>query len=230
MAKRIINYGDAPNALGADSIRTAFEKTKLNFDELYSAVSNTSVVLSVSVGQGLTQNSTLGNVEIAANISTIEIQSSSLIMGLNNNLDGNNTVTIADSSMPLVIDIDPDITANSITVDNSNVNLNLSVGGWIVVSTAQNITATGTDQATAHILGSTLNVVTTADENSGVKLPSDTYVGTSVYVLNKSANNILVYPTEDGSINSGSANAAVTLNSNSTITLLKTSSTEWFTF
>jgi hypothetical protein len=231
MAKKIINYGDAPNAAGADSLYTAFQKTKDNFDELYSAISVNTAITNIVAGEGLTQNGTTGNVVITANIPQVEIQSTSLIMGLNNNLAGNNNVTITNSDAPLVIDIDPDIVADSINVDTANIGANLSVSGWITMSAAQTVTATGTNQATAFDIGSSLNVVTSANAGTGLKLPSTVPAGTSVYIVNQSANTISVYPPLTGTINTGIANAAVTLASNNTMVVVKaTTANKWYTF
>lgn len=77
---------------------------------------------------------------------------------------------------------------------------------------ALTVTAAGTTLATATVLGSNLNVVTTAAASTGVSLPAAAAAGELVFVNNQGANALAVYPaTSTGTINGGSAGAAVSL-------------------
>lgn len=76
----------------------------------------------------------------------------------------------------------------------------------IVGDVADNLTATGTTQATALKLSAAENVVTTAAASTGVQLPA-MGPGDSVLVANLGANALLVYPQTGGAIQTGAANA-----------------------
>lgn len=76
------------------------------------------------------------------------------------------------------------------------------------VSTA--LTAAGTTISDALALVSLVNVVSTAALNTGVKLP-DAAIGSTVFVQNNGANPLNVFPhSSSGTLNGGSAGAAVT--------------------
>jgi len=74
------------------------------------------------------------------------------------------------------------------------------------------LTATGTTIADALQLTSFHSVIGTAALNTGVKLPSAWPIGQIGYVQNNGANPINLFPpTSSGTINGGSAGAAVTI-------------------
>lgn len=74
------------------------------------------------------------------------------------------------------------------------------------------ITAAGTTIADATALTGGINLVTTTPSNSGVYLPNLRGPGAVVVVVNNGANTLKVYPpSSSGSINAGSAGAAVSL-------------------
>ncbi len=74
------------------------------------------------------------------------------------------------------------------------------------------ITAAGSTLATATLLTSNVNVVTTAAASTGVSLPTAAAPGELVFVYNQGANALSVYPaTSAGTISGGSAGAAVSL-------------------
>lgn len=88
------------------------------------------------------------------------------------------------------------------------VNTAKAVGGSVVTGVTAGTTQT---QAGATALTGANNVVgTVANANDGVILPV-AEVGDSVYVRNAGANTAKVYPPVGGSVNGGTANAAVTL-------------------
>lgn len=83
----------------------------------------------------------------------------------------------------------------------------LSVGGAELA-----ITAAGTTIADAAALPGAVNIITTAAASSGVQLPDLKTPTAVVAVVNKGANTVNVYPpSASGTINAGSAGAAVTL-------------------
>jgi hypothetical protein len=134
MAQELINFGSYPNDANADPVRVAFNKVQNNLTELYTA-SVSENVKTVTVGAGLSQDVTTGNVRIAANIPSITIQTgNSLIIGVGT--PTSNTATIVSSSTPFKIDI-----ANTITTSNV-VAANLT--GRIRTANQPSITSVGT--------------------------------------------------------------------------------------
>lgn len=91
-------------------------------------------------------------------------------------------------------------------------------------SVATGITAGATQtQAGATPLTASSNVVgTVGTTNDGVILPAGA-VGDDVFVRNSGANTVKVYPPVGGSINGGTANAAVTLAAGASTRFLYTS-------
>jgi hypothetical protein len=76
------------------------------------------------------------------------------------------------------------------------------------------LTATGTTQGTALELSNADNEVTTVASGSGVVLSSDISSGDTQTVFNAGANALKVYPPSGMGINALSANAAMTLATN----------------
>jgi hypothetical protein len=89
------------------------------------------------------------------------------------------------------------------------------------------VAAAGTTLSTAAPLAATVNHVTGADSTKGVRLPA-ARAGTLVAVYNATAGQTLsVYPPSGGTINGGSANAAVSLTALTPALFLATSATNW---
>lgn len=77
---------------------------------------------------------------------------------------------------------------------------------------ATGLTAAGSTLGTALALNARTNVVGTVAASTGVALPAGAPVGDIVFVSNGGANALSVYPaTSSGTINGGSAGAAVSL-------------------
>jgi hypothetical protein len=77
-------------------------------------------------------------------------------------------------------------------------------------STATGLTAAGTTLATALVLAAQANVILTTAASTGVSLPN--VIGAKIWVYNAGANALSVYPNgASGTINGGSAGAAVSL-------------------
>jgi len=98
----------------------------------------------------------------------------------------------------------------------------------MTVGNNTSITAAGSDQSGATALSKTFNVVTTATANQGVKLPTAS-AGVTYTVKNDTSVNIKIYPNTSGTINGGSANAAIDCPAGSTTRLIGASSTDWDT-
>jgi hypothetical protein len=90
------------------------------------------------------------------------------------------------------------------------------------------LTATGTDLATALVLTKLINVVGTTASSTGVALPTAIPIGQTVIVQNNGANALSIYPpTSTGTLNGGSAGAAVTSAAGAGATCIRLSSTDW---
>lgn len=79
-----------------------------------------------------------------------------------------------------------------------------------VGTVANNLTATGTTQATAAPLGADLNRFTTVAASSGCILPAMN-PGDSIQVFNAGANPLSLYPPVGGAINALGTNAAYSI-------------------
>ena len=104
-----------------------------------------------------------------------------------------------------------DLTSNTV-ISNLTVTNDATIGGLLAVSSNDSITAAGTVQANATLLTNNINIVSTANVNSGVILPVAA-AGYRIIVRNNSANTLNVYPNTGANINSGSINIPATLTS-----------------
>lgn len=92
------------------------------------------------------------------------------------------------------------------------------------------ITAAGTTIADATALTSFVNVVSTTATSTGVKLP-DVPVGQSVFVQNNGANALNLWPhSSTGTLNGGTAGAAVTIAAAAGNICVRSSSTNWLVY
>jgi hypothetical protein len=134
MAQELINFGSYPNDANADPVRVAFNKVQNNLTELYTA-SVSENVKTITVGAGLSQDVTTGNVRIAANIPSITIQTAnSLLVGVGTATS--NSATIVSSSTPFYIDVAPTITTSNVVAAN--------LTGQIRTASQPRITSVGT--------------------------------------------------------------------------------------
>jgi hypothetical protein len=90
------------------------------------------------------------------------------------------------------------------------------------------VSAAGTDQTGATALSKTFNVVSTATENQGVKLPAAS-AGVLYTIINGTSANVKIYPNTSGTINSGAANASILIAPGSTIKLIGIDNSNWNT-
>lgn len=124
--------------------------------------------------------------------------------------------------------------------ENLNVGGNISVTGnlssdvmsanLVTQSVGAGISGYGITQADAILLVKQLNIVTTSNAGAnGVSLPTPV-VGSSIKIVNTSADNLNVFPADSGSINALAANVAFVMASNSRVEFSASSSTQWYTF
>lgn len=76
------------------------------------------------------------------------------------------------------------------------------VGDILQFGVNNSVTAAGFTQAGATLLGNTINIVTTVDPGTGVRLP-EALIGYRVIIRNNSSNDVLVYPSLGARIGSG---------------------------
>jgi hypothetical protein len=90
------------------------------------------------------------------------------------------------------------------------------------------VTPAGTDHTNGGTLIYTVNVVTGADNTKGVVLPVPAAAGQIAIVYSATATNGLkVYPGLAGTINGGSANAAVTIEGKTAAICVSTDTANW---
>jgi len=106
-----------------------------------------------------------------------------------------------------------------------------TLNGLAVNSISAAVSAAGTTQGTATGLVSNINNVTVVTAAAaGVRLPT-AVAGMRILVRNSdSADTLSIYPATGGTINALAANAAFTLAAGSTIELMATTTTQWYTF
>jgi sugar lactone lactonase YvrE len=106
-----------------------------------------------------------------------------------------------------------------------------TLSGLVINSISAAVSAAGTDQAGATGLVSNINNVTVVTAAAaGVRLPT-AVAGMRILVRNSdSADTLSIYPATGGTINALAANAAFTLAAGSTIELMATTATQWYTF
>lgn len=90
------------------------------------------------------------------------------------------------------------------------------------------VSAAGATQGTATALTSRYNIVTTVAASTGVILQTPTSpFGQEVYVANRGANALNIYPNTGAAIGSGATNAAVVLPIGQEVTFVAISATQW---
>jgi len=106
-----------------------------------------------------------------------------------------------------------------------------TLSGLVVNSITAAVSAAGTTQGTATGLVSNINNVTVVTAAAaGVRLPT-AVAGMRILIRNSdSADTLSIYPATGGTINALAANAAFTLAAGSTIELMATTTTQWYTF
>jgi hypothetical protein len=98
------------------------------------------------------------------------------------------------------------------SVPTTDTLINLTLSGYLAKSNAAAVAAAGTTQGTATALTADQNNVATGTANQGVVLPTGV-AGMRILVWNSTGATIKIYPAGTGTIDGGSASAAVTLTS-----------------
>lgn len=93
-------------------------------------------------------------------------------------------------------------------------------------ASATGLTATGTNQGNALALTSDINYFTTVASGTGAVLPTSAG-GKTVYVINKGANALLLYPASSGTIDALSANTAISIPASTWVEFLGNDTTHW---
>jgi len=161
----------------------------------------------------------------------IDVDGAFTVANTSGNIDTSGTLTVDGlASLDGGIDVD-----GAFTVANTSGNISTS-GTLSVTSTASllgdlkygvaTVSTAGTTQGTATTLTETINVVTTASANQGVKLKSAA-TGLKVEIYNNTTANIKVYPNTSDTIDGGSANVAKTLSARSSMILVCSNATDW---
>jgi hypothetical protein len=167
MSQQYINAGNFPDDPSADTIRLAFEKTDLNFTELYGNLSNIAGnVTAITAGNGISTTSSTGNVTVDALFSSLSTHSNTLIVtGIGGTVPpggtANSDYAVNAATDTLIIEIDPlsNATFNSVTVtSNLTVNGNVTVPTGNVTLSSGNLVVTG-GNITGNILSANANAV-----------------------------------------------------------------------
>ena len=102
-----------------------------------------------------------------------------------------------------------------------------TLSGSVNTPTATGLTATGTTLANALVLTADYNQVSTTASGTGVVLPT-AVVGRSVYIVNRGANTLNVYPATGAAIDGLSANTAFVLPVNGALEFKATTTSQWY--
>jgi hypothetical protein len=124
--------------------------------------------------------------------------------------------------------------------ENLNVGGNLAVTGnisgdtitanLVTQSVGTGIAGTGTTQFAGRELTKQLNIITLANSGANAVVLPTPLVGTSIKVVNTSANNLKVFPASGGTINSLGADTEFVMASNTRVEFSASSTTQWYTF
>jgi hypothetical protein len=103
----------------------------------------------------------------------------------------------------------------------------LALTGSLTKSVAGTVSAAGTTQGDATALTKTVNMITTATANQGVKLPTAA-AGLTIKVVNTTAVTIKVYPNTSDVIDGGTVNVGVNLSPYSSVELVAQDAVDWY--
>lgn len=129
MSQQNIDFGSFPNDPDADAIRSAFQKTQENFTELYQLQTNSGVLsINRTKQPGISVNASTGNVLLSADFYRLNINTTSLEVGLSPNSGGYAT-SINSAIQTLYLDLrDDTYIPNSLTIGNSAGAPNVMIG------------------------------------------------------------------------------------------------------
>lgn len=111
-------------------------------------------------------------------------------------------------------------------VDDENITIDSSKS-YIGNTSSENLTSTGSTISDSLLLSSKTNVITTSTASSGVRLPNVS-VNTEIKIINRGTTSINIYPYDKNTqIENLGNGVGQSLIANSSVTLIKTSDTEW---
>ena len=131
--------------------------------------------------------------------------------------------SVANAAQPNITSVG---TLTSLTLSGDLNAADIILTGQISASTQTGISANGTNQSTATLITSAINVIGTANSGQGVILPQTT--GATITLINSSANAVLVYPNSGAAIDSNYANVPLTLNPAIILQIISSSTTQWY--
>lgn len=209
----------------------------------FTTANNITVSGTATVGGSSTFSTTTGTISIGNSLT-----SGTWTAG---GTSGTGTITLGQSTVSQTTNIQAGATASGSTktmnigtagVSGSTTAINIgsavsgatsttTLNGLVIDSITAAVSAAGTTQGTATGLVSNINNVTVvATGATGVRLPT-AVAGMRILVRNSdSADTLSIYPATGGTINALAANAAFTLAAGSTIELMATTTTQWYTF
>ena len=163
MAQQNIDFGNFPNDPSADAIRSAFQKTQENFTDLYTLQTATGVITINQTKQaGISVNQSSGNVLLSADLSALNITTTTLQVGLTPNTLAYET-SVNNAIQTLYIDLRPDsFISNSLTIGNPNAAPN-------VIITNGNVTATGNIYANNAYITHTVSAANIISVNANIE-------------------------------------------------------------
>lgn len=162
----------------------------------------------------------------------IDVDGAFTVADTSGNIDTSGTLTVDGlSSLDGGIDVNGSnftvaTTGNVATAGDLSVTGTTTLSGDLKYGITASITAAGSTQGDATALTETINVVTTATLDQGVKLKS-AVAGLRTEIYNSTSVRIKVYPNTSDTIDGGSANAAYTVAKNTSVTLICKDATNW---
>lgn len=114
------------------------------------------------------------------------------------------------------------VSANNISTSNN------STATYFIPSVNSSVSAAGTNQGTATLLASQINVISAVTAGQGVIAPT-AIAGMRLTLINSTATDCLVYPDVGGKINTLATNQAFTLLAGGKLDFQATSTTQWYT-
>jgi hypothetical protein len=204
-------------------------------------------ILTSSTGTGtaiLTANSTAAGVTTAADYTRL-VNTSGTNTGDQTTISGNagTATNIAGGATSRIVYQTAASTTGFITTVNNGVLVTSATGvptisatlpsaltsNSMLVTVTATVSAAGSTQGTATALTTDFNVATTVAASAGVVLPATT-VGQNVWVDNKGANALTIYPPSGSAIDNLAVNAGYSLAINAGAEFKAANTTQWYSF
>ena len=247
MSQQNIDFGSFPNDPSADAIRTAFQKVQNNFNQLFTDISSQAVLsVNQTPGAGISVNSPTGNVVVSANIACVQVQSSTLGIGIGSNTS--NYAVLTTSSQVLQIDIPNNLSnIGNIAISGNLIASNITVNNGITTSTVNasgNINSAninGGNLVTANYIAGTLTAAAAAQPNitsvgtlNNLTVAGNVYANSGIvqaqYLKGDGSNLTNVPSTANSQILSGTSNVKIAApNGNVTVSVGGTINVATFT-